>query len=178
MTICFVLPSGVTRTCWVTRQKWLSLILRLSEPAELLTQIDGPVEKKAGGGGSHGATVSSAAVQSEQASLQSETPVEGEDVLPGSDAKTDQLMIVKRIGLVKTQRGLRMSLRLIEPRDDQSVTGTGETLNLNFSSEEREILLTALSSKARGAGWDLDAGIKRMRAYHRTQKEKKKPMIH
>jgi hypothetical protein len=176
MTVCFALPSGETRTCWVTRQKWLSLILRLSEPAQLPTQIDGPVEEKVGSGRSHGATVPSAAAHSEQASLQSQTSVESERVWPRSDAETDQPMIVKSIGVVKTQQGLRVSLRIMELKDDQSATGTAEKINLNISSDEREVLLATLSSKARQAGWDLDAGIKRMRAYQRTQKQK--PIIH
>lgn len=176
MTIRLALPSGEVRTCWVTRRQWLFLILRLSEPAGLPAQIDGPTQARAESGASHRAATTDGPVRNGQTSPDSEASLAGQDVPLKSDAKTDQTVIVKHIGVVKTQQGLRISLRVIGSTADQSVSGAGEKINLNISSEEREILLATLSAKARQAGWDLDAGLKRLRSSQRVQKER--PVIH
>ena len=175
MTVHFALPSGEARTCWVTRRQWLFLILLLSSPADLPTQIDRPTKEKSAGGGS---TQSFEPDQFEQASRDTRVAVKRDDVAPRLQAEADQQMIVKRIGVVKTQNGLRISFRALEHKDDQSDIEKSEKINLNISSGEREILLTALNTKARQAGWDPGAGLKRLRENQRAQKAKAKPMMH
>ena len=176
MTICFALPSGKNRTCWVTRRQWVSLIFRISDLANLPTQIEAP-SKDIGEDVSSSALSLSVGPQNKKTSEDASKGVDRNEQKGSKSLDSDQSMIVKKIAVIKTQSGLRVSFVTSNIQDDQSKR-LSEKINLNITLQERKTLIETLCSKARQAGWDLDAALKRLRTNQRKQKVRPKSAMH
>lgn len=175
MTISFALPSGDNRTCWVTRRQWLMLILRLSDLAALPTYIEGSKDDKNDDGSSTSQS-SSERREYKKTSVDLSSKVDRQEKL-GSAVASDHPVIVRKIGVMKTRTGLRISFGTSKVGDKKS-SKINEMINLNISLQERKMLLEAFSSKARQAGWDVDPALKRLRANQEKPEARPKSAMH
>ncbi len=162
----FELPNGEAYCFMVTRRQWLSLILRLEKPDELparpaIEALSPTVsDEKAVNPLSHAVDAL-------------ETPVS--DNKHSSFAKPEAdvglevnapCILLKGIGMVKTDTGL--SIRFFNPVSDES-NDSQEALILSLAQHEITIFLKQLKNHALKAGWDIEAGLLRLRSYQETQ---------
>lgn len=152
------------------------LILRLSEPAELPIQFEG-MAKNNQKDEPYTLKYFSESGKGEKSLENNCEPRNKEVNSQPADADSDHYMLVKKIGVVKTVAGFRISFRASNVLNDQ-LSAIIEKINLNINFHECQVFLEALRSKAHQAGWDIDAGLRRVHANQRKQKAKAKPVLH
>ena len=152
------------------------LILRLSDLAALPTYIEGSKDDKNDDGSSISQS-SSERREDKKTSVDLSSEVDSQEKL-GSAVASDHPVIVRKIGVMKTRAGLRIAFGTSKVDGDKKSSKINEMINLNISLQERKMLLEALSSKARQAGWDVDPALKRLRASQEKIERRPKSAMH
>lgn len=175
ITLGFVLPSGERRACWVTRRNFLLLIYRLSVPEDLATRVDSK-QTNVSAGGNRNKTLAEQGPEgvTPEASLGIQ---EEEGGGPTPKGGGERPKIASKIGVVKTKTGFRVSFVMASMQSDDRME-TKDVINLNISTHERSTLLEALCLKARQAGWDIDAAMKRFRSNQKKSETPLKSAMH
>lgn len=178
MTIGFVLPNGRRETCWVTRHQWLFLILRLSRPEDLPQQILGKDDSSKQSERDEASRASSEAPgNTGLRDLASDNGSPAGESEEGID-KSGVPVMVEKIGVFKVDDTVRVSFSLADWQSGAAVRGGSRRVNLTLSAQERASFEEMLRSRAMRAGWDLEAGLKRLSVYVRRQQGKSKSKVH
>lgn len=174
--IGFLLPSGKSQVCWVSRRNWLTLIYQLSSPDDLPVRARENRREMIGNASvsAPSAGESIGALDSpEQASVRDE---KGRDE-PMEEAHLRPMKVVNRVTVVKTQTGLCISF-VLDDVDGARSGDVKEKINLNISAQELRVLLAALNLKARQADWDADVALERFRENQKKRKLPPKSAMH
>ncbi|MGC1496406.1 MAG: hypothetical protein WA790_11410 [Sulfitobacter sp.] len=178
MTICFMLPDGQHETCWVTRNKWLFLILRLSKPEDLPQQILGKYDISKQSGRDEASHASSE--DPRNTGLRDVASDKGSsfgEVGEGLD-NSNIPVLVEKIGVFKVDDTVRVSFSLTDRQSAGPVKVGSRRVNLTLSEKECASFEEMLRSRAVQAGWDLEAGLKRLSAHVQRQQGKSRSKVH
>lgn len=178
MTIGFDLSTGQSQTCWVTRRQWLFLILRISRPEDLPKQILGK----------DGLSKPQESTEALQCSSNTLTDINVLNAV--SDSKDTQenalemsadpstLVLIDRIGVVQVDEAVRISFRLSDGTSNSPVVPENRRISLVLTPPELHNLEKTLRRKAKQAGWDVEAGLKRLSASLQRQRAEQRPAVH
>lgn len=182
MTIGFVLPTGENPTCWVTRRQWLFLILRLSRPEDLPRQVLGKrsssEEVKSDEDSQTSSGTLADATSQDWVSDDSPDVTKSDETVFQKPTDPEAPIMVEKIGVIKVDKGVCISFLLVEPDQNSSARLVNSRVNLTLKPQECDAFEKMLRSKSQQAGWDLEAGLKRLRASLRRQQAKSKPLVH
>jgi hypothetical protein len=144
----FELPTG-SYTCWLTRKLWLMLIFKLSSPAELPEQVY--------------SSKSSDKRHDKFEKTDEPDEVDAEElssqllVSEISEGNTDLEHLIKGISVLKTDIGLQIIFFTQQDHAKKPMN-----IRLDIKMNERQRLLKRFIHCASVAGWDLNAGLKRI----------------
>lgn len=178
MTIGFDLSTGQSVTCWVTRRQWLFLILRVSRPENLPEQILGKDEISRQQDRTEALQQPSSSLADTKAlNAASDSENLQENMLEMS-ADPSMPVLLDKIGVVQVDGAVRISFRLSNRVSNRLVGLENRQISLLLTLLELEKFETMLRRKAKQAGWDVEAGLRRLSASLQRQRDKPRSAVH
>ena len=176
MIVSFLLPSGESRECWISRHNWLLLIYRLSSPDFLPTTVRSQ-QRPMKTSEYSGSAASCKPLEFFRSTRNSQVSIDKASVQPLSDVSSPPMQGASRITVFKIGTGFCISF-FLEGSDCAVPSNEKEKINMNISPQEVRTLLAALTLKARQAGWDPEAAFERLRTHLRTKRVPLKSAMH